>query len=822
MIKYCSAGNWPSNIRYLHPLPDSRFVTPATTIIARFNNDSLLINNNDVEFSVSGLLSGTHQGQTIISRESRTFIFKPSFQFKPEEKVTVSIHVPKQKFEFSFSFTISPTSGAQFSLDQTESNTLTEYNVQYNNENQIVNGVSVPRDFPIFKPSIQKQPLEGLLFVTTEKYLMILWPDGTPYFYYKYDNRRVWDFTVQPHGMLSYMVGATAYLLDNHFEKVDSISCGHGYYTDPHEFLFLPNGHSLLIAWDSQIIDMSQIVAGGKKNAEVIGTHIIELDRDKNIIFEWRCWDHYRIQDALHENLTATTIHYVHMNAIEVDYDDQLVVSVRHQDEITKIDRDTGDIIWRLGGPHNQFEFVNDPDRFTYQHDIGLVPGKPDHYTMMDNGNYHNPPYSRAVEYELDTVNMTATKVWEYRHSPDRYTHWMGSVNRLPSGNTIIGWSYQSLPKITEVTPDGDIIYEGNYSQNWTCYRAHRLVWSGHAIRPFLSLDAYTDKITLVFNQFNDPGVKKYYIYGDIHNNPVSRIDSTSNTFINLTQLMNFQTYYFRVTSVDSNGMESRFSNQIKVDTHFYQPGNNLILNGDFSQNLQHWTISDNDSLADWEINSQGQFHIQVLPNQGQYPNIQLIQSNLVLMEGRTYRLEFDANTAKDEIIEVKLTSANGFIDYSEIGMIQLTESQKRYSFDFFMDYSTDLESNFVVDFSYVDGELDLDNISVSELTSSVLEDILVEKPEEYGLRSSYPNPFNMSTTIQYKLPYDSRVKLSFYDILGKIIKTVKFKKQIRGQYQYVFEGDNLNSGLYFCKLEALRFSNHQRITDTIKLMCIK
>ena len=56
-----------------------------------------------------------------------------------------------------------------------------------------------------------------------------------------------------------------------------------------------------------------------------------------------------------------------------------------------------GNIIWRLGGVHNQFTFVNDPsptgDQYgiSYQHDARPVPGEPNHYTVFDDGNFHSP-----------------------------------------------------------------------------------------------------------------------------------------------------------------------------------------------------------------------------------------------------------------------------------------------------------------------------------------------------------------------------------------------------------------------------------------------
>ena len=78
------------------------------------------------------------------------------------------------------------------------------------------------------------------------------------------------------------------------------------------------------------------------------------------------------------------------MNAIDVDTDGHILLSSRNTSEVTKINRDTGEIIWRLGGTHNQFTYVNDPlTGPRNQHAIRAV--GTNRYTLFDNGNVHSP-----------------------------------------------------------------------------------------------------------------------------------------------------------------------------------------------------------------------------------------------------------------------------------------------------------------------------------------------------------------------------------------------------------------------------------------------
>ncbi len=150
-------------------------------------------------------------------------------------------------------------------------------------------------------------------------------------------------------------------------------------------------------------------------------------------------------------NLTEQVLDYTHVNAVAIDpTDNNLLTSFRHTSEIVKINRSTGQVMWRLGGKMNQFTFINEheenaPFYTVGQHDVHRLANG--NLLYFDNGNltggstYPSPrSYSRAVEYALDEVNKTATLVWEYRHVPDIVANCQGSVKRMANGNTLIDW----------------------------------------------------------------------------------------------------------------------------------------------------------------------------------------------------------------------------------------------------------------------------------------------------------------------------------------------------------------------------------------------
>jgi hypothetical protein len=232
----------------------------------------------------------------------------------------------------------------------------------------------------------------------------------------------------------------------------------------------LKNGHVLLMSYDARTVAMDAIVPGGSPAATVLGLIIQELDQAKNVVFQWRSWDHIPITDS-EQDLLSSYIDYVHGNALESDTDGNIILSSRHLSEITKINRETGDIIWRWGGKENQFTFINDTLHFSYQHAVRRIANG--HITLFDNGNGHTPPTTRALEYAVDEQNKIATLVWSYQDTPAVVSPAMGYVQRLANGNTLIGWGAAN-PTVTEVMPSGQKVFEMTFPVNVYSYRVFR------------------------------------------------------------------------------------------------------------------------------------------------------------------------------------------------------------------------------------------------------------------------------------------------------------------------------------------------------------
>lgn len=198
---------------------------------------------------------------------------------------------------------------------------------------------------------------------------------------------------------------------------------------------------------------------------------------------------------------------YAHINSVQMQPNGDLLASFRNLGQVMRIATTAhdgfapGDVVWRMGGKRNEFTFLDDPaGGFCAQHDARLLPNG--HLTLFDNGSRHDAggpiapqtadmcpdpagpgeprtarPQTRVVEYDLDDQAHTARLVWSYQVA-GRYAPFAGNAQRLPGGDTLVGWSDaennagpEPAPIASEVTPAGDEAWS-LAARGWFSYRA--------------------------------------------------------------------------------------------------------------------------------------------------------------------------------------------------------------------------------------------------------------------------------------------------------------------------------------------------------------
>ena len=205
-----------------------------------------------------------------------------------------------------------------------------------------------------------------------------------------------------------------------------------------------------------------------RKTAMVMGDDIIEFNREGEQLWRWSTWDHldpFRIGYELTEAYWFVRgfpdhLDWTHGNGLEYDArDDAVIINLRHQDALIKIDRKSGEIVWILGEPTDWPERLQDklltpvgePFRWIYHaHNPRLTETRS--IVLFDNGKFQARPfrpyaipedtYSRTVEFEVDEDNMTVRQLWAShdRVTPDNcYSYAMGDAHWLPAaGNFLV------------------------------------------------------------------------------------------------------------------------------------------------------------------------------------------------------------------------------------------------------------------------------------------------------------------------------------------------------------------------------------------------
>ena len=535
-----------------------------------------------VHFTVHGSQSGGHTGRTIVADDHRTVIFKPASPFTPGEQVTIGTSRlstgPETIFGgLAYTFTVATNQGAG-SLGTTDvpSDVV---------KSAFPGFLTVPQDIPHFTVSGAIPDGEGDIFAapfywtksTLGSYLLILNHLGQLVYYQPMAQAlAAYDFKVQPNGLLSYydQKDATYNLMDSHYRVVGQYRAGNGYTADLHDFQLLPNGNALLMAYDAEMVDMSRVVAGGVPTATVTGLVVQELDPSQNVILEWRSWDHFAYTDTT-VSLTTPQIDLVHGNALALANDGNLLLSSRNLSEITKIDLQTGAVIWRLGGKSHTLQLIGGQP-FAFQHDVRQLPNGD--ITVFDNqGSAAAPAASMGLEYRVDAASGTATRVWQFTHLPPVFATFMGDAQRLATGNTFIGWGAASTDKafsyvsMTEVAPDGRVLFDLAFDPPFVSYRAFRFPWQGFPdTLPALAARVDASGITLGYSWNGATEVSAYRVYGGSAPQALKLIEVKPKTdFETQSHLAGLppDECYFQVAALDGDGRELARSKVISTDS---------------------------------------------------------------------------------------------------------------------------------------------------------------------------------------------------------------------------------------------------------------
>ncbi|MFT4743941.1 MAG: hypothetical protein ACI91Z_001920 [Yoonia sp.] len=246
-----------------------------------------------------------------------------------------------------------------------------------------------------------------------------------------------------------------------------------------HDAQWLGNGNLLYTVAAPLPADKAKRITGGdpsKDSADgIVQSDIVrEVDRNGDVIWEWRIWDHIDPADLpIHPNFDRR--HWPMINGVSETREGLVLMSLRTTSGVIAVDKSSGRIVWHAGD-----------DIVAQQHTPIEIEGGT--VLCFDNGNLRpgmSNPFSRALEFDPKTMEV----IWDYTDPTpiSFFSPFMGSAERLWNGNTFICES--AFGRLFEVTPDGVLVWEyvipdfaeypsplKNFIKGTTnsCFRAHR------------------------------------------------------------------------------------------------------------------------------------------------------------------------------------------------------------------------------------------------------------------------------------------------------------------------------------------------------------
>jgi len=384
----------------------------------------------------------------------------------------------------------------------------------------------------------------------------IVWYDPTPDSTF---DAQIQTYKGQPvltrwHGDLTGGYGeGVGEILDQSYTTIATVGDLEKQPLDLHEFNLTSRGTALATYYERRDADLSSI--GGASNGVLLVCHALEIDIETNrVLLDWVSSDHVGLEES-HQPLPTsanTAYDFIHINSIAEAPDGNLLISGRNTWCVYKVDRTTGEIIWRLNGKRSDFTLTKDAN-FSWQHHV-RAHGQTE-LTIFDNADTSQHG-SLGLVLSLDETRKQARLSRAFQH-PAKFLAWtLGSVQPLPDGNVFVGWGAQ--PYFSLFSPEGQLLIDGQFEAETRSYRTFLADWNGRPTdKPALVARADQSGGFLMYVSWNGATeIDHWTVYAGSSATALKPVASQAWSGFETTIVVNSSGPLFQVAAVDADGNE--------------------------------------------------------------------------------------------------------------------------------------------------------------------------------------------------------------------------------------------------------------------------
>jgi hypothetical protein len=325
----------------------------------------------------------------------------------------------------------------------------------------------LPHDFPavsVAKYPDVGQPTAGWYLANSAVFAIVFDTNGAPV-WYRRATRMLHVNALLPNAisfMPNFNSPSASFQIVALDKRMTTVVRSVGVATDGHELLRFADGNYLVITYPTKAhVDLSGLQSY-TSDETIIDCGIQIVNPAGDLVWSWLATDHVDPRlESLEPSRGAVAVDVFHCNAVDVDANGKLLLSMRNANTLLYIDRATGIVEWKFGGTAvnkdgaTYIAITGDPEgAFSMQHDARFQPSG--NITMYDN---HGAPgsvgvargveYTRQGEFVSQTLGL-ATSAFE------------GSYRRYPDGESVISWGAvrNEARMVTEYDPQGHVVLE--------------------------------------------------------------------------------------------------------------------------------------------------------------------------------------------------------------------------------------------------------------------------------------------------------------------------------------------------------------------------